>query len=97
MTIPPTVTDHALLRWFERVEGYDIEALRAAIARSGAIGIKYGARSVIIGKGKLVINEDVVITVLRRDHTRRDLIGHLEIELVDADVSASRRNRRRRR
>jgi len=92
----PIVSDHAVLRWMERVEGYDIAALRAALARSGAVGLQYGARSVVVGKGKLVIRDGAVVTVLMRHHHRRDLIGEIEIE-IDATIAAHRKTGRRRR
>jgi hypothetical protein len=62
------VSDHAVLRWLERVEGYDIESLRADIARIAAIGIAHRAPVVIVGRGKVVMNEasTAVLTVLPR-------------------------------
>jgi len=93
----PIVSDHAILRWMERVEGYDIEALRSAIARAGAVGIRYGAKSVVVGKGKLVITDDgaAVSTVLSRGQHRRDLMERIEVELVDVNIAAARRNGRK--
>lgn len=97
MTTPaPLVTDHALLRWLERVEGLDLDALRARIAAHAAVGEKFGAKSVVVGAGKLVLERGVVITVLRRNSVRRDLIGELEI-VLDSAIAVTRRNGRGRR
>lgn len=70
MTKRPTVqvTDHAILRYLERVEGWDIAGLRNQLARSASVGLVYGARVVVIAGGKLVLQEDRVVTVLAHAH-----------------------------
>lgn len=40
------VSDHALLRWLERVEGVDVEALRRRIAKAVRRGAEEGAEGV---------------------------------------------------
>jgi len=52
------VTDHALVRYLERVGGFDIEALRQAIARRVDEAARVGACGVVI---------DGFIFKLRRD------------------------------
>ena len=61
------ITDHALLRYLERAHGVDVEALRRKLAGHAAIGIEYGAAAVIVGSVKLVLVENTVTTVLRRN------------------------------
>lgn len=92
----PVVTDHALLRWLERVEGLDLDGLRKQIAAHARVGERWGAKSVVVGGGKLVLTDGVVVTVLRRDHVRADLVGVLEIEM-DGAIAVTRRTGRRRR
>lgn len=59
------VTDHALLRWMERVKGVDLDAIRAEIATPDiCAAIAAGARSVVTHGHTLVIENGVVITVL---------------------------------
>lgn len=41
------VTDHAVVRYLERVKGLDVEALRAEIGGKVALGIAHGASSVV--------------------------------------------------
>jgi hypothetical protein len=90
------VSDHAILRWLERVEGMDIVALRLQLATSAAVGLKYGAERVIVGSGKLVIEDGTVVTVLKRTHYRTVDLGRLEVTLP-GDIIARRKPRRRRR
>lgn len=96
MTRRPTiaVSDHAVLRWLERVEGLDVAALRNQIAAHAAVGLSYGCDRVVVGAGKLVIEDGTVATVLRRDHYRSIDIGHTEVVLA-GDIIARRRQRRR--
>ncbi len=61
-----TITDHALLRFIERVKGIDIEACRAEM-QSPALdaAVKAGASYVRRGDGtRLVIRGSSVVTVL---------------------------------
>lgn len=88
------VSDHAVLRWLERVEGLDVADLRLRLAASAEIGQAYGADRVIIGAGKLVIEDGTVVTVLRRGHHRTCDLGRLEAE-IPGDIIARRRPKRR--
>ncbi len=49
------VSDHALLRYLERVGGFDIEGLRREIALKVRPAAILGASGVVIGKHHLVI------------------------------------------
>ena len=46
MTPRAIVSDHALLRYMERVLGLDVEALRVDVARIVEVGIEHGASGV---------------------------------------------------
>ncbi len=51
------VTDHAVLRYLERVHGLDVEALRDHIGDLAKIGAEYQASSVVVGKVRIIIDE----------------------------------------
>ena len=70
--LPLRVSDHAVLRYLERVGGFEIEALRAAIAaRVGRCAIP-GAHSVKIDGNQYLLAQGpdalVVVTVLESGH-----------------------------
>jgi hypothetical protein len=90
---PVTVTDHAVVRWLQRVEGYDIEGLRRRMAASAAIGQAFGAGIVVVAGGKLVLQGDAVVTVLNRSQRRPGLI---EAATEDEIAPVQRMPRRRR-
>lgn len=85
-----SVSDHAVLRWLERIEGVDIDGLRARIARSAEVGVAFGAGVVVVSGGKLILEGDVVVTVLRPRHVRRQELGRFEIS-IDGDIAPRRR------
>lgn len=62
------ITDHAVLRWLERVEGVNVEAARAKIAAVGPLvdaAAKVGCDTVKMGNGaRLKLQGSVVKTVL---------------------------------
>jgi hypothetical protein len=67
------VSDHALLRWIERVEGIDVEAIRARIASHASLidaAANIGCDTVKLGNGaRLKLKGRVVATVLpKRGH-----------------------------
>ena len=66
--MPVTISDHAIVRWLERVKGVDIEAIRAemrtpALAKADEFGCP-----VLIGRHgeRLVIRDGVVTTVIAK-------------------------------
>jgi len=93
---PISVTDHAVVRWLERVEGFDVAALRRQIAASAAVGLAHGAAIVVVAGGKLILDGDVVVTVLRPTQVSSAEIGRLQIEIA-AEIEIYRRAKRRRR
>lgn len=65
------VSDHALIRYLERVGGFDIERLRVEIARRVEAGVAAGACGVVVDGWSYRIKEDahgpVVTTVIAAD------------------------------
>lgn len=62
----PHVTDHAVLRHLERVQGVDVEAVRAEISRRTERGVRFGASSVLVDGFRYVLRGGNVVTVLHR-------------------------------
>lgn len=54
------VTDHALVRFLERVGGVDVEALRTAIGKSLDEAARLGAAAAVIDGFRYVLREDPV-------------------------------------
>jgi hypothetical protein len=70
------VTDHAVLRWLERVYGVDIEAVRQQMMTPGlAAAPAIGCDTIVMSNGaRLKLTGDVVSTVIckrRKRHRRR--------------------------
>ncbi len=61
------VTDHAVIRYLERVLGYDVETLRREIGQQVDRGVQLGATGVIIDGHCYKIDGHTVITILRRN------------------------------
>ncbi len=61
----PVVSEHALLRWIERVEGVDLEALRKHILAGGAAAsINFAVTGSVFKEGhELVFKDRVIVTV----------------------------------
>jgi hypothetical protein len=93
------VSDHSVLRWLERIEGYDIEGLRADIARIAEIGIAHGAPVVIVGRGKVVMNatNTAVLTVLPRHAATKHENGRISATLDPQHEPEFKRRKPRRR
>jgi uncharacterized protein with PIN domain len=67
----PRISDHAVLRFLERVKGIDIEAVRAEMTSPALeAAAAFGCDTVILGTGhRMKLNGDVVATVLpKRRH-----------------------------
>lgn len=65
------VTDHAVIRYLERVKGMDVEALRAKIGHNAAAAIEAGADGQISGGFIYKLKDGVVTTVVY--HNRPDI------------------------
>ncbi|WP_319519657.1 hypothetical protein [uncultured Martelella sp.] len=62
----PVVTDHAVLRFIERVHGLDTEAIRAIIANRCEAGVRLGASAVIAENAKFILRGETVVTCYPR-------------------------------
>jgi hypothetical protein len=74
------VSDHAVLRYLERVGGFNIDGLRTQIAKRIEASCPDGAASITIDGYRFVIREDekgrVVTTVMFNDWTGRSRPGN---------------------
>lgn len=58
------ITDHAVLRYMERVRGFDVDAVRREIAASCAVAADHpNATAVLSGGFRFTIKADAVVTV----------------------------------
>lgn len=79
--IVPSISDHALLRYIERVHGVDVEALKADLLTETLVtAIKAGASGLKTEHGTFVIKGASVVTFLApemrpRRKTKRGLVG----------------------
>lgn len=61
----PHVSEHAIIRWLERVKGVDLDAIRAEILSPLVrAAIKAGASSVIIDGHRCPVAQDGTITTV---------------------------------
>lgn len=67
MTRRAVVTDHAVVRYLERVCGVDVEAVRTRIERTAQPGVAVGASAINVGQAKFILRGHVVTTVMHRD------------------------------
>ena len=56
------VTDHAVLRYLERVKGLDIDAIRLELGHVVDRAIELGAGAAVVDGVKYVLNEKTVVT-----------------------------------
>ncbi len=72
-----TISDHAIIRYLERVKGVDIAAIRAEMSSPAlAVADEFGC-PVLIGRNgeRMVIREGVVVTVVAKGrHAGRGLV-----------------------
>lgn len=62
--LPASVTDHAVLRFLERVCGVDVEALRLAIAEGCEKGCAAGAPVIRYGNARFINKHGIIVTTL---------------------------------
>lgn len=70
---PTFVSDHAVLRWLERVEGVDLEEVRNRIRAAYEIGMPDKDGYVHFGKGQIVAEGNRIVTVLALGHRSEGL------------------------
>jgi hypothetical protein len=84
--ITPTITDHALLRYIERVHGIDVEAMKSALLSDTVVlAIKNGAASVKTDECKLVIQGMAVVTVYPVEKTKAKKPTRAQRESMEID------------
>lgn len=59
------VTDHAIVRWLERVRGIDMDLVRAEIAQHCRTAVALRACSVKVHNVKFQLSDNIVCTVVR--------------------------------
>ena len=62
----PVITDHAVIRYLERVKGIDVEAVRAEIADVVRRGVIHGAQSVLLDGMRYRLEGHHVVTVIEK-------------------------------
>ena len=72
----PIVSDHAVLRYLERVHGVDVEAIRDAIAVATSAGREtslngFPGIASVVGDCRFICEDGRVVTTLRRDQLGR--------------------------
>lgn len=68
MTAPVQISDHALVRWLERVHGIDVVALKEEIVNDkDEEHIGMGAKKIKKHDHTLVIENNTVVTILGKD------------------------------
>lgn len=60
----PSITDHAVVRYLERVKGIDVEAVRSEIAEIVGRGVQLGAQSVLLDGMRYRLEGNYVVTVV---------------------------------
>lgn len=76
----PRCSEHALLRYIERVHGIDVEAIRAEIMTPSIVeALKMGASAVTVNNVKFKCSAGTIVTVLA-DEVKPKRIRHFEID-----------------
>lgn len=87
------VTDHAVVRYLERVRGIDIDAIRAeiglvvdrAVTRASDCGLEANARGVNSGGFTFKIQDGYVITILSKNCPNYRL-GRVKAPVCENDI-----------
>lgn len=96
--VVPTISDHALLRYIERLCVVDVEALKAEMLTPSVVAaIKAGATGVKMPLGTLVIKGSTVVTFLTADmrpkaKTKRGLARQYDEDIDDDKVSSAHKS-----
>lgn len=60
------VSDHAVLRWLERVEGIDLAMIREAIRKAATEGLPSPDGAIHFGNGSIIVDGNKIITILAK-------------------------------
>lgn len=58
------VSDHALIRWIERVQGINLDPMRMEIASICAEALAAGATSVVTNEATFVLDHGKIVSIL---------------------------------
>lgn len=72
------IGDHAILRYLERVQGYDLDPIRKEILAICFDGVRMGARTVRWQNWLFQIRDGCVVTVVPRDRSNGSRIRQSE-------------------
>lgn len=61
-----SVTDHAVLRYLERVKGVDVEAIRCEIGRKVDLAVQHGAGGIVVDGFCYKLLDGQVTTIWRQ-------------------------------
>lgn len=75
---PPDVSDHALVRYFERVLGFDIDTIKQEILSEGFLAIwkilqPSRARIPFCEEFRVVVQDQVIVTIVGRRDKRKGI------------------------
>lgn len=80
------VSDHAVLRWLERVKGMDIEAIRSEIGQRVDLALEHpGASGVVSGGYVYKLRGDVVTTIMPQSQRDKRTGGTARKGFLDDD------------
>lgn len=84
----PKISDHAMLRYVERVMGIDVDALRAEImSDSVKAALRSGASGVTVNGVKMVAKDGVIVTVLSDEmRPKQKTLKRWHREEIDEDA-----------
>ncbi|WP_271024933.1 hypothetical protein [Rhizobium sp. RCAM05973] len=70
-SLVPAVSDHALLRYIERVHGIEIETIRSYLLERADSAIRLGASAVHLEDCRLIIKGHSVVTVVTEERVEK--------------------------
>ena len=82
----PYVTDHALVRYLERVHGIDMYFFRRCAASECEEAFRTGASAARIGDHWFIFDGDNLVTVLAKDHRPKNRRESRQWELVQREI-----------
>lgn len=86
----PRMSDHALLRYIERIMEIDVEALRLEVMTDSVkSALKMGASGVTVNGVKMVAKDGVIVTVLSENMRPKKRTSRGWIDMDDTDEQLS--------
>ena len=66
MNSKPIITEHALIRYMERVKGIDVESMRKEVVNNKIVDqiTRLGSGTFPCGDYKIVVRDSIIVTVL---------------------------------